>query len=182
MTSHVKRQQNRLPSGTRELDNSMTAIDQRPQVNTLVRIAAALWVIWGLVHMLAGAMTISRDTTGAVQGIADGVEPTALEFVYPDAVGAIINQHGFNLLWIGAVTLICASFIWQRSLNAVFLAALVGGLADIGYFVFLDLGGHVNFVPGTVMTIFSATAIITSFTAVYLGRRTTVEAPQGVRT
>ncbi len=160
----------------------MTTIGQRPQVNALLRISAVLWVIWGLVHMLAGAMTMSRDTIGAVQGIADGVEPTTLESAYPDAVGAIINQHGFNLFWIGAVTLVCTWFIWQRSLTAVLLAALVGGLADIGYFVFLDLGGHVNFLPGTLMTIFSATAIVASFAAVYLGRPTTLEAPQEVNT
>ncbi|MEM7325698.1 MAG: hypothetical protein AAF531_21615 [Actinomycetota bacterium] len=158
----------------------MTSINNRPPVNTLLRIAAALWVVWGLVHMFAGVITISRDTPEAVQGIADGVEPALLDVEYPDAAGAIINQHGFNLLWIGAVTLICAWFIWRRSLNAVFLAALVGGLADIGYFVFLDLGGHVNFVPGTVMTLFSATAIITSFTAAYLGRETAIESPERV--
>lgn len=148
----------------------MTTITPRPRVNALLRTAAVLWVVWGLVHMFAGILTIGRDTPEAVEGIADDVDPAELALDYPDAVGAIINQHGFNLLWIGAVTLICSWFIWQRSLTAVFLAALVGGLADIGYFVFLDLGGHVKFLPGTLMTIFSATAIVTSFTAAYLGR------------
>jgi hypothetical protein len=42
--------------------------------------------------MLAGVVTIAGDTPEAVQGIADGVEAT-LEFDYPDAVGAIIDQH-----------------------------------------------------------------------------------------
>ncbi len=148
----------------------MTTTANNPRINTLLGLAAALWVIWGLVHMFAGLATIGRDTTGAVQGIADGVEPDRLELDYPDAVGGIINQHGFNLLWIGAVTLVSAWFIWRGSLHAILLAALVGGLADIGYFLFLDVGGYVNFFPGTVMTIFSATAIITSFSAAYLGR------------
>ncbi len=53
----------------------------------------------------------------------------------------------------------------------MFLAALVGGLADVGYLVFLDLGGYVNFVPGTLMTIFSATAITTSFVAYFTVHR-----------
>lgn len=154
----------------------MTTIAESHRINTLLRVAAALWVVWGLVHMFAGLATIGRDSTGAVQGIADGVEPGALELNYHDAVGGIINQHGFNLLWIGAVTLVSAWFIWRRSLQAVLLAALVGGLADIGYFLFLDLGGYVNFVPGTVMTIFSATAIISSFSAAYLGRSQPVSA------
>lgn len=145
----------------------MKTITATPRASLRLRISAALWVIWGLVHMFAGVLTMSQDTPEAVQGIADAVEPTSLEMDYPDAVGAVINQHGFNLLWVGLVTLVCAVFIWRRSVAAVFLAALVGGLTDIGYFLFLDLGGHVNFVPGTVMTIFSATAVITSFVAYF---------------
>ena len=42
------------------------------------------------------------------------------------------------------------------------LAALVAGLADIGYFLFMDLGGFVHFVPGTLMTLICLTAIISS--------------------
>ncbi|MDJ0749421.1 MAG: hypothetical protein QNJ11_08040 [Woeseiaceae bacterium] len=130
---------------------------------SLLGVAAVLWLIWGLVHAFAGVMTIFQDTPQAVQAIADGVAPALLDIDYPAASGAIINQHGFNLLWIGCVTTICAFFVWRGSAAAIFVAALTGGLADIGYFIFLDLGGFVNFVPGTVMTIFSATAIVTSF-------------------
>ena len=149
----------------------MTTIAETPRSVWLLRTAAVLWVVWGLVHVLAGVLTISGDTTTAVQGIADGVDGATLVSDYPDAVGAIINQHGFNLLWIGAVTLVSAIFIWRRAALAVFLAALVGGLADVGYFLFLDLGGYVNFVPGTLMTIVSATAIATSFIAYFTAKR-----------
>ena len=38
----------------------------------------------------------------------------------------------------------------------------VGGLADLGYFLFVDLGGFAMFVPGTVMTLISASAIVLS--------------------
>ncbi|MDC0603175.1 hypothetical protein OAP14_09155 [Aliiglaciecola sp.] len=48
-------------------------------------------------------MTISSDTAMAVKGIADLVVPKTLNMTYPDAVGAIANQHGFNLLWFGLV-------------------------------------------------------------------------------
>lgn len=105
----------------------MKTIDDTLRTRTLLRVAAALWVVWGLVHTIARFLVMSRDTTEAVQGKADKVEPSTLEL----------------------------------------LAALVGGLADLGYFLFLDLGGYVEFVPGTVMTIVSATAIIVSFTAYF---------------
>lgn len=140
-----------------------------------LRISSVLWFIWGAVHMFAGIMTmrgpLTNDISAAVAGIADGVEPASVQMEYPAAVGAILGQHGFNLFWIGLVTLICAFFIWRKNTNAIFLAALTGGLADIGYFLFLDLGGFVNFVPGTVMTIFSATAILLSLYAYFTQKR-----------
>lgn len=138
-------------------------VDAPRKGQALLIIAAVLWFIWGLVHVFAGVMTMMLDTPMAVSGIADAVDPELLAMTYPDAAGAIINQHGFNLMWIGLVTTICAFFIARRSVPAIFLAALVGGLADVGYFVFLDLGGFVNFAPGTVMTLFSSAAVLISF-------------------
>lgn len=130
-----------------------------------LRLSAALWLIWGLVHILAGVMTLSLDISEGFQGIADAVDPALLEHEYHAAVGAILNQHGFNLGWIGLTTFICAFFIWRGRSWAIFLAALVGGLADVGYFLFLDLGGFVHFMPGTLMTLFSGAAVVLSFYA-----------------
>ncbi|MEM8486772.1 MAG: hypothetical protein AAF564_14565 [Bacteroidota bacterium] len=142
---------------------------------SLLKIAAVLWVVWGLVHIFAGGITmyfvLSGDISAAVSGIADGMDPATLAMAYPDAAGAIIGQHGFNLLWIGCVTLICAFYIWKRNTPAIFLAALTGGLADLGYFLFMDLGGYVKFMPGTVMTLVSASAIILSFYAHYATKK-----------
>ena len=140
-------------------------------LSVFLKIAAVLWLIWGLVHVFAGVMTmsfiLSDDIAGAVGGIADAIDPSTLAMNYPDAAGAVIGQHGFNLFWIGLVTTICSVFIWRKNGNAIFLAAITGGLADLGYFLFMDLGGFVNFVPGTVMTLVSSAAIILSFIAYF---------------
>lgn len=144
-------------------------------VNLLFKIAAVLWIVWGLVHILAGILTmnavLSGDISASVSGIADAVDPKSVQMDYPAAAGAIIGQHGFNLFWIGVVTLISGFFVWKGNSNAIFLAAITGGLADLGYFLFMDLGGHVQFVPGTLMTIVSATAIILSFYAHFKGQK-----------
>src|SRR6056297_934045 len=129
---------------------------------TFLAIAATLWIIWGLVHALAGVMTILADPATGFRNIADAVDPAVLAMDYPDAVGAVLNQHGWNLLWGGVVTIIGAVLVWRRNLTAVWVTAMVGGLLDVGYFLFLDLGGYVRFVPGTIMTLFSATAILLS--------------------
>ncbi len=142
----------------------------------LFKVSAILWIVWGLVHILAGVMTmkgiLTGDITASVSGIADAIDPSELQMDYPEASGAIIGQHGFNLLWIGIVTFLSAFFVWKENRNAIFLAALTGGLADLGYFLFMDLGGFVKFVPGTLMTIVSASAIVLSFYAYYSNRKT----------
>ncbi|MEM6785405.1 MAG: hypothetical protein AAF624_16915 [Bacteroidota bacterium] len=127
---------------------------------TALRIAAILWVVWGLVHALAGTLIIAGTTVEGFQSIADGVDPDLLVMDYHAAVGAVLNQHAWNLLWGGVVTLIGAAFIWRGNMTAIWVTAMVGGLLDIGYFVFLDLGGFVKFFPGTLMTIFSGSAIL----------------------
>ncbi|MEM6317901.1 MAG: hypothetical protein AAF960_09530 [Bacteroidota bacterium] len=140
-------------------------------LSIFLKIAAVLWIIWGAVHMFAGVMTmnfiLSGDISSAVGGIADAIDPTTLQMDYPTASGAILGQHGFNLFWVGLVTLICGFYIWKHNKNAIFLAAITGGLTDLGYFIFMDLGGYVHFAPGTVMTLVSASAIILSFYAYF---------------
>ncbi|MEM0969708.1 MAG: hypothetical protein AAGJ31_10185 [Verrucomicrobiota bacterium] len=128
-----------------------------------LRIAAVLWVIWGLVHTLAGVLILSGDTTSGFQAIADAVPPETLVMDYPAAVGGVLRQHAWNLAWFGLTTLVGSVFVWKGSWTGIWVTALVGGLADLGYFFFVDLAGFAKFVPGTIMTIVSALAIILSF-------------------
>ncbi|MEO0503265.1 MAG: hypothetical protein AAFZ14_08060, partial [Pseudomonadota bacterium] len=73
-----------------------------PATSTLLlRIVTVLWVIWGLVHMLAGVLTIAQVAPASIAGVADAVDPAVFHETYHAAADALINQHGFNLLWIG---------------------------------------------------------------------------------
>lgn len=135
-------------------------------MNTLVlKIISVLWMIWGFVHVFAGVVTVARPAPDSVAGVADAIDRAEFTGSYHPAADALINQHGFNLFWIGLATMVCAVLIWRNTPNLLYvllLAAIVGGLADVGYFVFMDLGGFVNFMPGTVMTLVSASAILLS--------------------
>lgn len=130
---------------------------------TMLKIAAVLWVIWGLVHLLAGVLVLTADATGGFQAIADGIAPETLVADYAPAVGGVLNQHGWNLGWFGVATVIGAVFIWRANMTAVWVTGMVGGLADLGYLLFVDIPGYVNFFPGTVMTMVSGSAIVLSF-------------------
>lgn len=128
-----------------------------------LKAAAILWVIWGLVHLLAGVIVLSSDASGGFAAIADAVDPAALAADYHPAAGGILNQHGWNLGWFGIATVIGAVFIWRQSITAIWVTGMVGGLADLGYLLFVDFPGYVNFFPGTVMTFISGAAIVLSF-------------------
>jgi len=133
-----------------------------------LKVSAVLWVVWGIVHVIAGAIIISTpDAASAVQAVADAVPAEELAFSAHSAASALYDQHGWNLAWIGAVTVVCAMFLWRAPQSeswriAAWVAALTGGMADLGYFVFMDLGGYVNFMPGGLMTYVSASAILLS--------------------
>jgi len=128
-----------------------------------LKVAAVLWVIWGLVHALAGISVLASDASGGFALIADAVEAESLMADYHPAVGAILNQHAWNLLWAGVATTVGALFVWRANLTSIWVTGMVGGLFDIGYLLFVDIPGYVNFFPGTVMTFVSGTAIVLSF-------------------
>lgn len=129
----------------------------------LLKIAAVLWIIWGLVHAFAGVVVLTSDASGGFSAIADAVDSALLQADYHPAVGGILNQHGWNLGWFGVATIIGAIFIWKGNLTAIWVTGMVGGLADLGYLFFVDFPGFVNFFPGTVMTFISGSAIALSF-------------------
>ncbi|MDX8400779.1 MAG: hypothetical protein R8K20_11115 [Gallionellaceae bacterium] len=85
---------------------------------------------------------------------------------YAPIVTATLKQHAWNLAWAGAVATISSYCIWKKSVNAIFISALVGGMVDIGYFIYVDLQGLAPPI-GTAMTFFSGGAINLSFYAYF---------------
>lgn len=138
-----------------------------------LKLSAILWVIWGLVHVLAGGIVLSSDAGGGFAAIADAVPAERFQSDYADAVGGILNQHGWNLAWFGAATVVGAALIWRANMTAIWVTGLIGGMADLGYLLFVDIPGFVNFIPGTLMTLVSGSAILLSFW-VWFGFRKTV--------
>jgi hypothetical protein len=59
-------------------------------------------------------------------------------------VSAILQLLGWFLLWVGLVVTIVGWFVWKKNKSAIFLATIVGGFSDMGYFVFIDLNGRAS--------------------------------------
>ena len=57
----------------------------RPQ-NLALKVSAVLWVIWGLVHCLAGIIVLSADAAGGVSAIADAVDVPVEDVIIVEVV------------------------------------------------------------------------------------------------
>ncbi|MGF1740081.1 hypothetical protein L4C34_03175 [Vibrio profundum] len=138
--------------------------------STLLKASSVLWLIWGVFHLMIGV--------GMIYLLSLGNEALSLSFVakdpltsdmireYAPIVTASLKQHSWNLGWFGVVAIIGSVGVWRKSASAIFVTALVAGLGDMGYFIFVDMA---DLAPpaGTLMTVFSSLAIIFSFYAYF---------------
>lgn len=147
----------------------------------LLRTSAVLWAIWGLVHIFAGVVTLKAilagSTAEAIHGITSKVPVEELIREYHPAESAVLSQHALNLAWFGLVTTVAAPFVWRGRRAMVYAAVLVGGCADLAYFIFIDLGGFAN-PPGPQMTWICAAAIVTGLAGVGLAAKPRAAEPQ----
>ena len=143
-------------------------------LSILLKISSVLWAIWGVFHFVMGIALIYLLSLGkealSMEAIANDPLMVSLLTDYTPLITATLKQHGWNLAWFGAVTTVGAYYIWKKSAAAIFISALVGGLADFGYFVFVDLQGLAPPI-GTAMTFISGSAIILSFYAFFKSDR-----------
>lgn len=133
--------------------------------SVLLNISSVLWILWGLFHVFVGVfllyLLMNGQTPEALNGIAGKVSLESLQMDYPNAAIATLKQHAFNLGWFGLVTLIAGIFIWKKNAIAIWLAILVGGFGDLGYFMFIDMA-DLAIPPGPQMTWVSGLAIVLS--------------------
>lgn len=148
----------------------------------LLRTSAALWAVWGAFHLVLGVAIVALLAQEHPNGLFEAI-PGLVTFDMGGqentfAVIASLKQHGYNLAWIGGAVTVGCVYVWKRRRAAIISCAVLGGFADLGYFVFNDLPGYAE-PPGPQMTYICAAAIATSMVA-YLATdrlRTFADAP-----
>ncbi|MBX7058458.1 MAG: hypothetical protein K1X75_10375 [Leptospirales bacterium] len=113
-------------------------MNQEPKRLIAARIAALLFLIWGLLHVAGGlTMLLAANTSvdAYLQLLSDGAEASGIENV---AIGKVFAFHAFNLLWMGALCIwIVWRFNWRNRPEGLWLNLMLIGLADAGLLLFM---------------------------------------------
>ncbi|MEM8868031.1 MAG: hypothetical protein AAGC73_07155 [Verrucomicrobiota bacterium] len=122
-----------------------------PNKIKITKLISALWFLWALLHIIPGTLSMMSAVAGDITSLEflfPDTNPKAMTTDYPREVEAILvtfGQHGFNLFWFGLVTLVCSVWIWvKQSGTAMLLAAVVGGLADLGALFAVYMIGRID--------------------------------------
>ena len=143
--------------------------------SALVWIAFVCYLEWGLIHILAGAMTISGALKYDLASVLSAICAVAPEPVHEHAKSVekwnlmnvrIVMQHGLNLLFVGlqcTALAFAVAFDFERSGRYAWYLALWPWLADVAYFYAIDLVEYGPLFAEAQTYIISTALILTSF-------------------
>jgi hypothetical protein len=122
------------------------------------RTASIFWGIWGLVHLFAGFAILSV-LAGGIESLPKFVPVKMMGSDMPLHIVPTLMEHNFNNTWFGLVVLIGSFFVWKANRKAVFFCSIVGGLAQLGFALFMVFPGH-SAPPGVIMNFVVGAAIV----------------------
>ena len=140
------------PLGGVELWQNAGSPFTRTSVVIMTSIAKVVGFIafleWGLIHLAAGTITVTpalQDNVNQyyinVYSEFPGSPALVREYTnakFPKYSNRVLLQHGLNLFWAGAWSIMLCYFMVHPT-RAVWLLGLVPYLFDVGYFIAIDL-------------------------------------------
>ncbi len=102
------------------------------------KIGAVFYVLWGVLHMWAGAIMLIR--LGSDGGAA--VEVSSV-------TAGRLGQHAWNLLWLGIFGAVVGAMLnWKNSRAGYWANLVVISATDVGFIVAILLPGYIRFIDG----------------------------------
>lgn len=118
------------------------------------KIAAILYLLWGVIHIAGGAVMLNASSTGAdaflqlLTGNASaGLIATSSAQTGPGllATSKVFAFHSFNLIWLGLLaSVIAVRLNWKNSSFGHWLNLAIVGFADLGLILFMVLPGVIR--------------------------------------
>ncbi len=112
------------------------------------KTGAALFILWGLIHVIGGGMILAALFDGPAN--AYGLYQNAAGS-YPPIAGSVLGYLAYGFIWIGAlVAVVGAISNWRNSAMGLALNTALVGLTDFGLVFFLVIPGYVSWAEASV--------------------------------
>jgi hypothetical protein len=122
------------------------------------RIAASLFIGWGLMHIAGGAAILFALADGSQSGYAVYRNSAGS---FPPISGAVLGYLAYSFLWLGAlVVAVGATSNWHNSARGLALNTALVGLTDLGLVCFMVLPGYVTWMEASAGLLLFVAALI----------------------
>ncbi len=123
------------------------------------KVGAVFFILWGFFHLVVGGLALATILAGGGAGFLAllGTDSPALLQV----LDAVLAQHTWNLMWIGALVLIVGIRLnWRNSRQGFYLNLTVASAAELGSVFALIIPGLIPLVENLAGPIIWALAVI----------------------
>ena len=120
---------------------------------TAYRLGAIFYILWGIMHAMFGIQIIlvnmGESPYAVIQTIYADTGPVKTPVDLGSVIQALMNQHGWNLLWFGVFAAVVGAFFnWRNSVTGYWYNLVVVSMADIGFIVAVLIPGYVAMMVG----------------------------------
>lgn len=130
----------------------------------LIKAGAAVYVLWGVLHVWVGLDSLNRLWTGGSRKMLERYGSGLEAGVITDPgnfVSNIVAQHSANLVLLGLLSIIvAATLIWRQEKMGFWLNLVILGIADAAFVFALLLPGYIlvkDGLPGPILFVVAAT-------------------------
>lgn len=114
---------------------------------------AISYVLWGVMHAMIGIqilmINLGKSSRDVISTLYRDAGPVLTPEQLGNVVGAIMNQHAWNLLWFGVFAVVVgAVYNWRNSRAGYWANLAVVSLADIGFIVAILIPGYIDPIIG----------------------------------
>ena len=106
------------------------------------KIAAVIYILWGLLHVTGGAVLLNASLSGFgefAEALASKPETPSINYSGENNITKwVFAFHSFNIMWIGLLTILIAVFLnWKNSPSGYWINIALTGFADLGLIFFM---------------------------------------------
>jgi len=117
------------------------------------KVGAVFYVLWGVVHVIAGAVMLNALSAGggtaALAVLGNAVDASQLPQIKGGVASSAIGLISWDLVWFGTlITVIAVTLNWHNSRVGFWISLFVVLATDLSYMVAIIEPGYVAFPRG----------------------------------